>query len=108
MNEADRCDRISLMHAGRVLAVGAPRDLVRERGSASLEECFVGYLAEAAGIDMSKKAEAPPVDALERRPRRSAPGRSVPGGYGPTPAARRSNCAAIRSVSPSPSSGRSS
>src|SRR5579864_6051841 len=59
MNEADRCDRISLMHAGRVLAVGAPQELVKERASASLEDCFVGYLAEAAGIDMSKKVEAP-------------------------------------------------
>jgi ribosome-dependent ATPase len=57
MNEADRCDRISLMHAGKVLAVGAPQELVKERGSASLEDCFVGYLAEAAGIDMWKKAE---------------------------------------------------
>jgi ribosome-dependent ATPase len=59
MNEADRCDRISLMHAGKVLAVGAPQELVKERGSASLEDCFVGYLAEAAGIDMAKKAEPP-------------------------------------------------
>ena len=33
MNEAERCDRISLMHAGKVLAVGAPMDLVKERGS---------------------------------------------------------------------------
>ena len=63
MNEADRCDRISLMHAGKVLAVGAPQELVKERGSASLEDCFVGYLAEAAGIDMSKKAEPPPPEA---------------------------------------------
>ena len=51
MNEAERCDRISLMHAGKVLAVGAPYDLVKERGGASLEDTFVGYLAEAAGID---------------------------------------------------------
>ena len=63
MNEADRCDRISLMHAGKVLAVGAPQELVKERGSDSLEDCFVGYLAEAAGIDM-KKAAAPDVGAL--------------------------------------------
>ena len=35
MNEAERCDRISLMHAGKVLAVGAPHDLVKERGSDS-------------------------------------------------------------------------
>jgi ribosome-dependent ATPase len=63
MNEAERCDRISLMHAGKVLAVGAPYDLVKERGSDSLEDCFVGYLAEAAGIDRSKKVEAPPAGA---------------------------------------------
>ena len=65
MNEAERCDRISLMHAGRVLAVGAPHDLVKERGSASLEECFVGYLAEAAGIDMSKAAAAEAAESVE-------------------------------------------
>jgi ribosome-dependent ATPase len=60
MNEAERCDRISLMHAGKVLAVGAPADLVKERGSDSLEDTFVGYLADAAGIDRSKKPQAPP------------------------------------------------
>ncbi len=58
MNEAERCDRISLMHAGKVLAVGAPLDLVRERGSDSLEDTFVGYLADAAGIDRTTKVEA--------------------------------------------------
>ena len=59
MNEAEQCDRISLMHAGKVLAVGAPLDLVKERGSDLLEDTFVGYLADAAGIDRSKKVEAP-------------------------------------------------
>ena len=70
MNEADRCDRISLMHAGKVLAVGAPQELVKERGSSSLEDCFVGYLAEAAGIDRSKKVEPPPsgIEAAEAEP----------------------------------------
>ena len=79
MNEADRCDRISLMHAGKVLAVGAPQELVKERGSASLEDCFVGYLAEAAGIDMSKKVEPPAPTAAEveasERPKRFKIGR---------------------------------
>jgi ribosome-dependent ATPase len=78
MNEADRCDRISLMHAGRVLAVGAPRDLVKQRGSSSLEECFIGYLAEAAGIDLSKKVEAAPagIEAAEaEHPKRFSLGR---------------------------------
>jgi len=81
MNEADRCDRISLMHAGRVLAVGAPRDLVKERGSASLEECFVGYLAEAAGIEVGKAVAPPDADAVAGEaealppPKRFNPGR---------------------------------
>ena len=41
MNEAERCDRISLMHRGRVLAVGAPKELVKDRGSATLEDAFI-------------------------------------------------------------------
>ena len=46
MNEAGRCDRMSLMHRGRVLAVGAPEALRRERGMASLEETFIAYLED--------------------------------------------------------------
>ena len=48
MNEAARCDRISLMDAGRVLATDAPADLVRARRARTLEDAFVGYLEEAA------------------------------------------------------------
>ncbi len=47
MNEAERCDRISLMHAGRVLAQGTPAGLIAERGAASLEDAFVDYIEEA-------------------------------------------------------------
>ncbi len=47
MNEAERCDRISLMHAGKVLAQDTPAALVRARGSANLEEAFIAYLEEA-------------------------------------------------------------
>jgi ribosome-dependent ATPase len=57
MNEAARCDRISLMHAGRILATGAPDELVQARGAGSLDEAFVGYLEEAAG-----EASAPATD----------------------------------------------
>lgn len=48
MNEAERCDRISLMHAGRVLAIGAPGHLVAESGRDTLEETFIAHLEEAA------------------------------------------------------------
>jgi ribosome-dependent ATPase len=44
MNEAERCDRISLMHAGRVLAEGAPAEIVKAAGAANLEDAFVAYL----------------------------------------------------------------
>jgi ribosome-dependent ATPase len=47
MNEAERCDRISLMHAGRVLAVGSPAELCASRGKETLEETFIDVLAEA-------------------------------------------------------------
>ena len=49
MNEGERCDRISLMHAGRVLASDTPAALIERRGAASLEEAFVAYLEEATG-----------------------------------------------------------
>ena len=47
MNEAERCDRISLMHAGRVLASDAPAAIVAQRGARNLEEAFIDYLRDA-------------------------------------------------------------
>lgn len=49
MNEAQRCDRISLMHAGRVLAVGAPAEIAKTKNTQSLSDAFVSYLQDAAG-----------------------------------------------------------
>jgi ribosome-dependent ATPase len=51
INEAQRCDRISLMHAGRVLVSDTPAGLVEQRGTATLEDAFIGYLEEAASDD---------------------------------------------------------
>lgn len=48
MDEAERCDRISLMHAGRVLAVGAPQAIAREHGGGVLEQAFASLLANEA------------------------------------------------------------
>lgn len=60
MNEAERCDRISLMHAGKVLASGTPQELVEKRGAASLEEAFIAYLQEAAGQGRAAKPKRRP------------------------------------------------
>lgn len=46
MNEAERCDRISFMHKGRVLAVGAPAELTARQSAPNLEEAFVQYLLD--------------------------------------------------------------
>ncbi|MGF6147066.1 Uncharacterized ABC transporter ATP-binding protein YbhF [Kingella potus] len=51
MNEAARCDRISFMHKGRVLAVGTPDELVQRRRAPDLEEAFVQYLIDAEAED---------------------------------------------------------
>ncbi len=44
MNEAERCDRIAMMHAGRVLASGKPAELIADRCEATLEGAFISYL----------------------------------------------------------------
>ncbi|MDR3493408.1 MAG: ribosome-associated ATPase/putative transporter RbbA [Ancalomicrobiaceae bacterium] len=62
MNEAERCDRISLMHHGRVLAVGSPAEICAERKTASLEDAFISVL-EAAGMGREGGAPADGVDA---------------------------------------------
>jgi ABC-2 type transport system ATP-binding protein len=41
MDEAEYCDRISIMVAGRIAALGTPHDLKREFGVASIDELFV-------------------------------------------------------------------
>ncbi|MBX4927883.1 ribosome-associated ATPase/putative transporter RbbA [Rhizobium binae] len=49
MNEAERCDHISLMHAGRVLVTDTPEALRASRSAASLEAAFTSYLQDAIG-----------------------------------------------------------
>ncbi len=56
MNEAGRCDRISLMHAGKVLACDTPARLMESRKKTSLEAMFIECLEEA-------EPEAAPVEA---------------------------------------------
>ena len=117
MNEGMRCDRISLMNAGKVLACDAPQKLIEGRGAASLEDAFIGYMEDAI-------AEAAPArPRRRRRPRRPrprprrrrpppAPREAVSSraaarpDAAPTPATRPCRSFAIRSDWPSPSSVR--
>ena len=47
MNEGMRCDRISLMNSGKVLACDAPQKLIETRGAANLEDAFIGFMEDA-------------------------------------------------------------
>lgn len=47
MNEALRCDRISLMHAGKVLDSDTPANMMQKRHTNTLEQAFIQYLLEA-------------------------------------------------------------
>src|SRR5690606_8167808 len=72
MNEAERCDRISLMHAGKVLVSDTPAGIVEKRGSADLEEAFVSYLGGAIADEEGAAAPRPApasdiVHAIARR-----------------------------------------
>ena len=58
MGEAERCDRVSFMHVGQVLAEGTPTDLMAIEGAASLEDAFIAILERA---DPSAPVTAPDV-----------------------------------------------
>lgn len=61
MNEGMRCDRISLMNAGKVLACDAPQKLIDERGAKGLEDAFIGYMEDAiAAPDARDKPKSEP------------------------------------------------
>jgi ribosome-dependent ATPase len=70
MNEAERCDRISLMHAGRVLVTDDPGRLAEREGVADLEEAFIRVL-ERAG------RETPAQAGVLAMPMRPPPARSA-------------------------------
>ena len=57
MNEALRCDRISLMHAGQVLDSDSPQKLIQKRGLNNLEETFIAYLKEAQPSEPTQHTE---------------------------------------------------
>lgn len=82
MNEAMRCDRMSMMHAGKVLDSAPPAQLIKNRNAETLEEAFIGYLLDAgagnksgqtdisasmpANSENEKKAEAPKKFSFQR------------------------------------------
>ncbi|WP_234383069.1 MULTISPECIES: ribosome-associated ATPase/putative transporter RbbA [unclassified Variovorax] len=73
MNEAARCDRISLMHAGRVLVTDSPAAIVQRSGKATLEQAFVAQLQQAVGAgEPVAAAPAPSPASKADRPSHAA------------------------------------
>jgi ribosome-dependent ATPase len=70
MNEGMRCDRISLMNAGKVLAADAPQKLIEARGAKNLEDAFIGYMEDAIAADAARagKKERAPAEAPAAAP----------------------------------------
>ncbi|WP_095052437.1 ribosome-associated ATPase/putative transporter RbbA [Pseudomonas sp. Irchel s3b2] len=62
MNEAQRCDRISLMHAGKVLACDTPAALQQQFKGQTLEAAFVTCLEQAQG-PVTTETPPSPIDA---------------------------------------------
>ncbi|WP_425644660.1 ribosome-associated ATPase/putative transporter RbbA [Agrobacterium leguminum] len=75
MNEAERCDRISLMHAGKVLISDTPDAITKSRNAATLEEAFVAYLEDASGVKKAEPAAAPVATAQVPATQHVAPNR---------------------------------
>ena len=65
MNEAMRCDRISMMHAGRVLDSDTPQALMGKRGLPTLEETFIAYLEDVAAPQTVAEAPAAVAQAAD-------------------------------------------
>ena len=84
MNEAARCDRISFMHKGRVLAVGTPAELAARQNAPDLEEAFVQYLIEAEGgegEERSFRQEAAHFESEQREFRQNTDGVREPSSH---------------------------
>ncbi|MGF9693422.1 ribosome-associated ATPase/putative transporter RbbA [Rhizobium sp. 0TCS1.26] len=73
MNEAERCDRISLMHAGTVLVSDTPDAIRKTRNATTLEEAFIAYLEDAIGEPVA--SSAPASSTAEGEPKLARPHR---------------------------------
>ncbi|MCO6523416.1 MAG: ribosome-associated ATPase/putative transporter RbbA [Candidatus Schmidhempelia sp.] len=64
MNEAMRCDRISLMHAGKVLITDTPQHIINSKQRSTLDQAFIDYLIDAGAGENNQ----PPPPTTELTP----------------------------------------
>lgn len=66
MSEGERCDRVSLMHEGQVLACGTPAELTQSDDDKSLEDIFIALL-EGKNETTAGRDQSLPFTAASRR-----------------------------------------
>jgi len=92
MNEGLRCDRISLMNSGKVLAADAPQKLIESRNAANLEDAFIAYMEEgiaAAAAEAAKAKGAEPGPASQGKAEAKASPPAANNAEAPPPAAEK-------------------
>jgi ribosome-dependent ATPase len=67
MNEAEWCDRISLMNNGKLLAIGSPSEIVERCGADNLEEAFIWFL-ERDGVPAQDSLQPSQHETVVDRP----------------------------------------
>jgi len=50
LDEAERCNRVGLMHKGKLIRCSAPEEMKREAGAATLEEAFIAGIRAVEGV----------------------------------------------------------
>src|SRR5471032_1347935 len=51
LDEAERCNRVGLMHRGKLIRCSAPDAMKREMGTANMEGAFIKAIHEAEGLE---------------------------------------------------------
>jgi len=75
MDEAEYCNRLSIMHEGRIAALGRPRRLKKQYGKKTIEDVFVGLIRGQSGTrHVIRLFAVPPQGVRPHRPRSAKPG----------------------------------
>ncbi len=72
MDEGMRCDRISLMHAGKVLVTDAPEAIIAARGMDTLEDAFIAHMMDAMPQEAAEGDTALTISEAPKAPANAA------------------------------------
>ena len=70
LDEAERCNRVGLMHQGKLIRCATPEAMKRETGAANLEGAFIKTIREVEALRMNGNGWAVEIDDLVKTLRR--------------------------------------